>query len=269
MVNAMAEKSIDTCNKKLKQSAGRVAIITGASSGIGLDLLKALASRGIRAVGCARSISRIEELCIDLNDKVSGHISAFKCDVRIEHEVKSMFEFACKKYGSVDILVNNAGVGHDAPLLTGDTECWKNILDINILGLSICTREFYQHSLSCGVDNGDIINICSIVGHVVPPSPRNHFYSASKHAVTALTEGTRQELSEKESNIKISQISPGLVHTAFHLKLMNDEQRGEEYYKLNSCLDPRDVSQSVLYLLSTPAHVCVHEVIIRPTQQLV
>ena len=167
--------------------------------------------------------------------------------------------------------MNNAGVGHNAPLLTGETEHWRNILDVNVLGLSICTREFYQAQKASGVDNGYIINICSIVGHIVGPSRRNHFYSASKFAVTALTEGTRQELREIKSKIKVSQVSPGLVHTEFHSKLLKDKQKGEEYYQSRlqslSCIESQDVSEAVLYLLSTPPQVCVHDVIIRPLQQ--
>ena len=252
----------------LKKWVGKVAIITGASAGIGLHLLRTLSVNGIRTVGCARNISKIGDLCVELK---SRDISAFKCDVSREDEVRSLFEFAYRKYGTVHILVNNAGLGHNAPLLSGETEHWRNMLGVNVLGLSICTREFYQAQKASGIDSGYIINICSIVGHSVVNSPRNHFYSASKFAVTALTEGTRQELREVKSNIKVSQVSPGLVHTEFHSRLLMDKQKGEEYYQSRlqslSCIESQNVSEAILYLLSTPPHVCVHDIIIRPIQQ--
>ena len=262
----------DTINKvELKEWSGKVAMVTGASSGIGLDLLKTLSVNGIRTIGCARNISKIEELCVELKGRVSGDISAFKCDVTRENEVKSLFEFAARTFGTVHILVNNAGLGHNAPLLMGETEHWKEMLDVNVLGLSICTREFYQAQTASGIDNGYIINICSIVGHIVGTSPRNHFYSASKFAVTALTEGIRQELRAAKSNIKVSQVSPGLVHTEFHSRLLMDKQKGEEYYKSRleslSCIECQDVCAGILYLLSTPPHVCVNDILIRPLQQ--
>ncbi|KAI6647896.1 Dehydrogenase/reductase SDR family member 11 [Oopsacas minuta] len=254
----------DTGNENLKYLAGKVAIITGASSGIGYDLLKALSRIGIKTVGCARNISKIDALSVELNGKISGEIIAFKCDVSREDQVRSLFEFACTKYGGVDILVNNAGVGHPAPLLSGNTEDWRNMIDVNVLGLSICTREFFQKRQASGIDSGYIINMCSVVGHTVPNSAPDHFYSVSKMAVTALTEGVRQELREKKSKIRVSQVSPGLVLTEFVARYCKDEKMAEEYYKSNSYLESRDVTEAVIYLLGTPPNVGVHDVIMNP-----
>ena len=257
--------------KIAREWVGKVAIVTGASAGIGLDLIRALASSGIKTIGCARNISKIEVAASNTKGNVSGEISAFKCDVSKEEEVKSMFEMAGRKYGGVDILVNNAGLAYDAPLLSGSTEEWKAMLEVNVLGLSMCTREFFQKHQQRQAEIGYIINISSIVGHIVSRSPSSHFYSASKFAVTSLTEGTRHELRDIKSNIKISQVSPGLVNTEFQGRKTKDMLKAAEYYRegleRNSCIEAGAISDSIVYLLSTPPHVCVHELIIRPLQQ--
>ena len=258
--------SVSTETKIAKEWVGKVAIVTGASAGTGLELIRTLASHGVKAIGCARNISKIEETGASLNGNVSGEVTAIKCDVSKEEEVKSMFEQAHKKYGGVDILVNNAGLGHEATLLSGDTEGWKSMLDVNVLGVCICTREFFQNHQARKADLGYIINISSVQGHIVPHDPTLHFYSATKFAVTAITEGARQELRDVKSNIKISQISPGLIHTEFVERFFKDKKKADEFYsqsfKENSCLEAVDVTNAILYLLSTPPHVCCHDVIV-------
>ena len=243
-----------------KDWIGKVALVTGASAGIGLHLLQSLTASGIRCVGCARNISKIEDL--------GSGVVAHKCDVSNEGEVKSMFELLQNKLGGVDILINNAGLSHNSPLLSGSTEQWREMLEVNVLGLSVCTREYIQQMKSRAVETGYVINMCSMSGHRVLPDPNYHFYSATKFAVTALTEGVRQELRAMGSGIKVSQISPGLVETEFKGRAMKDTEGAKTVYASNPVLNSDDISQSVLYLLSTPQHVSVHEIFIRPTQQL-
>ena len=243
-----------------KEWVGKVALVTGASAGIGLHLLKTLSTSGVRCVGCAHNISKIEE--------IGNDVTAQKCDVSNEEEVKSMFGVLLDKFGGVDILINNAGLCHYAPLLAGSTKDWSEMLEVNILGLSTCTREFTQQLKSRGVDRGYIINMCSMSGHRVLPDPNYHFYTATKFAVTALTEGIRQELRGIESDIKVSQISPGLVETEFMGRAMKDTSAAKSVYESNPVLTCEDISQSVLYLLSTPPCVAVHDILIRPTHQL-
>ena len=264
-------ETVSTETKIAKEWVGKVAIVTGASAGIGLDLIRVLASNGVRTIGCARNILKIEEAGMSLNGKVGGEITAFKCDVSKEEEVKSMFDMAQKKYGGVDILVNNAGLLYGASILSGATEDWKCMLDVNVLAVCICTREFFQHHKARKADLGYIINISSIVGHFVPSASSLHIYSATKFAVTTITEGTRQELREIKSNIKISQVSPGLVYTEIIERQIKDKEKAEAFYsqkfKENSCLEAGDISEAILFLLSTPPRVCCHEVIIRSLQE--
>ena len=181
-----------------------------------------------------------------------------------------MFDMAQKKYGGVDILVNNAGLSYDASILSGATEDWKSMLDVNVLGVCICIREFFQNHKARKADLGYIFNISSIGGHIVPSVSNSHFYSATKFAVTTITEGTRQELREIKSNIKISQVSPGLVYTEIVERQIKDKEKAEAFYsqqfKENSCLEAGDISEAILFLLSTPPRVCCHDVIIRSLQ---
>ena len=239
---------------------GKVALVTGASAGIGLQLLKSLSASGIKCVGCARNVSKIEE--------IGSGVMAHKCDVSKEGEVKSMFEFVLEKLGGVDILINNAGLSHYAPLLSGSTEQWREMLEVNVLGLSVCTREYVQQIKSRAVETGYVINMCSMSGHRVLTNPNYHFYAATKSAVTALTEGLRQELRALGTGIKVSQISPGLVESEFKGRAMKNMEEAKAFYASNPVLNSDDISQSVLYLLSTPQHVSVHDILIRPTQQL-
>ena len=243
-----------------KDWLGKVALVTGASAGIGLQLLKTLSASGIKCVGCARDISRIEQLTCG--------VVGYKCDVRNEGEIKSMFESLLDKLGGVDILVNNAGLSHFAPLLSGATEQWREMLEVNVLGLSVCTREYLQQLKSRSVDTGYVINLCSMSGHRILTDPNFHFYTATKYAVTALTEALRQELRAARSGVKVSQISPGLVETEFFGRAKKDNEEAKAFYAANPSLNSDDICQSVLYLLSTPQHVSVHDILIRHTQQL-
>ena len=247
--------SIQIC----KEWVGKVAIVTGASAGIGLELARTLHQQGIKCIGCARNTAKIEQEC-------SG-VDAYKCDVSKDEEVRAMFESVCKKHGGVDILINNAGLSHYAPLTSGATEQWREMLEVNVLGLSICTREFLQQLKSRGVDSGYVINMCSMSGHRILTDPNFHFYTATKFAVTALTESLRQELREVRSGVKVSQVSPGLVATEFAGRASGDVEGAARHYEATPSLSAHDITQSVLYLLSTPLRVSVHDILIRPTHQ--
>jgi len=116
------------------------------------------------------------------------------------------------------------------------------------------------------IDDGHIINISSMSGHRVVSSRPTHFYSATKHAVKALTDGVRNELREMKSNIRITEISPGLVETEFQVR-MSGEAAAEKVYSKIKCLQADDIADSVVYALSAPPHVQVHDILMRPTNQ--
>ncbi|XP_061733362.1 dehydrogenase/reductase SDR family member 11-like [Nerophis ophidion] len=248
---------------------GRVALVTGASVGIGAAIAKELVSFGMIVVGCARDLDKLKSVAAEcLSEGHSGVLVPFKCDLTSEEDIASMFSAIKAQHKGVDVCINNAGVAHPEPLLSGRTSGWKNMLDLNVLALSICSREAYQSMKDRNVDDGHIININSMAGHRMVSNPDVHFYSATKFAVTALTEALRRELREANSHIRTSCISPGLVETEFTLRLYSgDAEKVDKTFSKYKPLDAKDVANAVTYVLSAPPHVQVGDVQMRPVEQ--
>ncbi|RZC37570.1 adh short and/or KR domain containing protein, partial [Asbolus verrucosus] len=192
---------------------GKVAIVTGASAGIGAAIAAKLVEEGLQVAGLARRSERVEELAKKLQGK-KGTLHAIKADMSKEEDILNAFKQVSEKLGPVHVLINNAGLLLKTNLVDGDTEKWKKILDTNVLGLCIATREAVKIMRANNID-GHIVHINSIGGHAVPNFPHCNVYPASKHAVTALTETLRQELNQLGSKIKITSVSPGAVATEF------------------------------------------------------
>ncbi|CAH1371963.1 unnamed protein product [Tenebrio molitor] len=246
---------------------GKVAIVTGASAGIGAAIAEQLVEAGLQVAGFARRSERVEELSKKLQGK-KGKLYAVKVDMTKEDDILKGFKWVTEKLGPVHILVNNAGLIQQTNLTEGDTEKWKRIFDTNVLGLCIATREAVKVMKANKID-GHIIHINSIVGHRVPNFPGMNVYPASKHAVTALTETLRQEFNHVGLKIKITSVSPGAVTTEF-LEASNflaDPTVSEQIKKL-PFLKSEDIADSVLYVLSTPPHVQVHELTIKPVGEM-
>ena len=240
---------------------GKTALVTGASSGIGAAVAKALAAAGLKTAVCARRRDRLEQLC----NEAGGNVTAYECDLRETEDITGMFADIRANWGGVDVLVNNAGLGHNQPLMSGDVEAWREMLDVNVLALLLCTREAVTDMRKRG-DDGHIIHISSMSAHRVAPG--SGVYAATKHAVRALTEAMRIELREAESNIRVTSISPGFVVTEFAQKYHQSEEAAEKTYGRYDCLTPEDIADNVLYVLSQPPHVQVHDLLVRPTQQV-
>ena len=247
---------------------GRVALVTGASSGIGAATALKFARNGMKVVGCARHPEKIEELVEHLPTDCSGSIEAVRCDVGKEEDILALFELLNTKYGGVDVCVNNAGVGHSAPLLSGSTDDWKSMLDVNVLGVAICTREAVASMTSRSVDDGHIFNICSTIGHTCMGTKQTNFYAATKFAVRAMTEGTRAELRQMKSHIRITELSPGVVETEFFPKLMGNTE-SKKLYKSMECLQSEDIAEAIFFALSAPPHVQIGDILMRSTEQQV
>ncbi|XP_041521645.1 dehydrogenase/reductase SDR family member 11 isoform X2 [Microtus oregoni] len=232
----------------------RLALVTGASGGIGAAVARALVQQGLKVVGCARTVGNIEELAAECKSAgYPGTLIPYRCDLSNEEDILSMFSAVRSQHHGVDICINNAGMARPDTLLSGSTSGWKDMFNVNVLALSICTREAYQSMKERNVDDGHIINI----------------NSATKYAVTALTEGLRQELLEAQTHIRATCISPGLVETRFAFKLHDkDPERAAATYEDIKCLKPEDVAEAVIYVLSTPPHVQVGDIQMRPTEQV-
>jgi NADP-dependent 3-hydroxy acid dehydrogenase YdfG len=238
----------------------RVAVVTGASSGIGHEVARRLLDAGMRVHAWARR----EERMADLVEAGGGRLVARRVDLRSEPDILAGFAAVRDADGGVDVMVNNAGLGFEEPLTTGDTERWREMLEVNVLALCVCTREAVADMRRRG-DDGHVVHVSSMAGHRVPPG--SGVYSATKYAVRSLTEGLRRELRELSSGVRVTAISPGFVETGFHGNYYGDEERAREAYSRFKVLDAADVAAAVTYVLGQPPHVQVHDVLIRPTDQ--
>lgn len=239
----------------------RVALVTGASEGIGRALAVLLANHGMKVIGCARNLSRVQEAAAAV-DSATGCIEAVQCDISDEAAVMAMFEGIRAKHGRLDVCVNNAGVGFSTSLLEASANELRTMTDVNMIGLCVCTREAVKLMREANIDDGHIVHISSMSGYRVVPGTKMGFYSATKHAVRALTEALRLELRDIKSNIRVSEVSPGLVKTEFMARSGSGAT-----YEGRPVLSAEDVAEAVKYILAAPAHVQVHDVLMRPTQQ--
>lgn len=240
-----------------------VALVTGASSGIGWAIAQSLAHKGYRIVICARRQERLEALQEKLMAN-GAEVMVQAADLRQESDILRLFEAIRQRWGGVDVLVNNAGLGRKSPLMDGDTAAWREMLEVNVLALCICTREAVRDMRQRG-DRGHIIHISSLSGHRVPGG--SGVYAASKFAVRALTEGLRKELRAADSQIRVSAISPGFTETEFAENYHGDATKAGEVYSRFPVLQPEDIANAVTYVLEQPEYVQVHDVLVRSTFQ--
>lgn len=187
--------------------SGKVAVVTGASSGIGSAVALDLVSNGLIVIGLARRVERIEALQNQIPADAPGKLHAFKCDVAREEDVVAAFEWVTSEFGGVDILINNAGVrGLMRLVAPGNTEQIRGMLETNVLGVAMCTREAFQ-SMKQRQVNGHVVIINSVVGHRIPrlPPPESlSMYAPTKWALTGMTEVLRQEFVNEGTKIKVT-----------------------------------------------------------------
>ncbi|GBN36652.1 Dehydrogenase/reductase SDR family member 11 [Araneus ventricosus] len=249
---------------------GRVALVTGASMGIGAEVCRALVQHGMVVVGCARSVDKIKAIAEEDALKTSpGRLIAIKCDLKEESDILSMFKEIRQRFGRIDVCINNAGLGENAPLLTGSATEFRNMLDVNVMALCICTQQAVQLMRESGIDDGQIIHISSILGHKLSTAvPGAHFYCGTKHMVQALTEGLRRELKASGSRIKVASIGPGVVETEYLVNYWRKDPTIDPYSFLRTFdpLQSKDIADTVLYILRAPAHAEIHDIIIQPME---
>ncbi|XP_031354334.1 farnesol dehydrogenase-like [Photinus pyralis] len=233
---------------------GKVAIVTGTTSGIGSVIAEQLVDVGLTVVGLARRKELGEELARTLEGR-KGRYYHLTADVAKEEDVLNAYKWIGENLGPVHVLVNNAGVLRPTSLCDGNTTDWKSMLDLNVVGLCMMTREAVRCMKANKVD-GHIVHINSTSGHTVPVPVAAHVYAASKFGVTALTEALRQELVAGGSRIKISSVSPGLTES-------EGNPLPREVLANIPMLKGKDVADAISYIISTPPHVQVHDIVLR------
>ena len=246
-----------------KRWAGRIALVTGASGGIGEDIARTLAGIGMKVAVVARRHERLEALAADCARK-GGQVMVCAGDVSKEADVLAIFATIGKRWGTVDVLVNNAGTGMMSTLENGKWEDWCDTLNINVAAPALCVREALRgmHEKT----EAQIINLSSIYSHR-DQVPNFSFYQASKFAVRALTDTLRAELASKGTRVRVGMISPGMVATEFRGRASGGKFSYESYFEKFKPLLPSDISDAVLYMLSTPPHVQVQDILLSPMGQ--
>lgn len=185
----------------------RVAVVTGATAGIGAACCRDLVAKGMIVVGLARRLHRLEELKASLPDEQATRFYGHQCDVSVEQQVIDSFAWIDKTVGGTDVLVNNAGITRRIRITDeGNSEDLMQIINTNLMGVTWCTREAFRSMERRNINDGHMIIINSVAGHGVPVIPGLNFnmYPPSKHALTALTEVLRQEFLNKGTMIKIT-----------------------------------------------------------------
>lgn len=237
----------------------RVALVTGASSGIGAAIAAKLASNGYEVIATARRMDRLQEL-----GQSHSSIVPICADLTQMKDLDGLFEQIRQRWGGVDVVINNAGVGYKSSFLDPKPEQWRQMLELNVLSLSLVTSQALSPSNKRPTTH--IVNIASLAGHRVPGT--GGIYSATKFAVVALTESLRRELRAEGSRTRVTSISPGIVSTEFFEHYCpTPEARKQMTGQFDSPLTPSDIAEATWYALSAPVHVDISDILIRPVEQ--
>ncbi len=240
----------------------KVVIVTGASSGIGYATALALSKEGAKVAIGARRIDRLEKLQNEILQN-GGQVILQKLDVTQKSDCDSFVDAVIKKWGTIDVLVNNAGLMPLSFIKKLKVDEWDRMIDVNIKGVLYCTASVLPKMLE--KKSGHIVNISSVAGRIVFPA--GSVYCATKHAVTAFSEGLRQELSPR-SNIRVTIIEPGVVATDLTNTITDESLQGfVENSKKMDALKAEDIASAILFAVNAPNHMNVNEVLIRPTTQ--
>lgn len=238
-----------------------IALITGATSGIGWATASWMAQAGIRLIVCGRRSERLEALKTTLSQWTEVLPLCF--DVRDRQAVEHALAGLPAAWQAIDVLVNNAGNAHGlAPLQEGDVQDWEAMLDSNVKGLLYVTKAVLPYMLRRRM--GHIVNIGSIAGKEV--YPQGNVYCASKFAVDALSKAMRIDLLQE--GIRVSEVNPGLVKTEFSLvRFKGDRSRAEQVYAGYQPLKPEDIAELIGFIVTRPPHVNLAEVLVLPADQ--
>ncbi len=239
----------------------KIALITGATSGIGKACAESFANLGIRLILCGRRLDRLEELKEALSGQVDVMTLAF--DVRDRQAVNDAIGTIPDNWQDIDILLNNAGNAHGlSPIQDGDVDDWDAMMDGNVKGLLYVSKAIIPFMIAN--KKGHIVNISSIAGKETYPN--GNVYCASKAAVEALSAGMRLDLNP--FGIKVTNVAPGAVETEFSLvRFKGDQNRSESVYKGFKPLSAADVAECITFAVTRPAHVVVADMVLFPIAQ--
>jgi serine 3-dehydrogenase len=243
--------------------AGKLILVTGASSGIGAACARRFAAEGADLVLWARRADRLERLAAELGTERRVKVSVAQVDVRDRGAVDRAAEALVRAGRTPDVLINNAGLASGmTKIQEGDPEDWDRMIDTNLKGLLNVTRAILPHMIARG--RGHIVNIGSTAGHQT--YPMGNVYNATKFGVRALTEGMNLDLAG--TPIRVSSVDPGLVETEFsEVRFHGDRQRAKSVYQGLKPLTADDVADTIAYVVNLPEHVNILDLVMMPTAQ--
>jgi NADP-dependent 3-hydroxy acid dehydrogenase YdfG len=246
---------------------GTVALITGASSGIGEATARALAAQGAKVAVAARRLERLERLASEIGGE--GHTAlAIQADITVQQQAIDAVGRTVDELGRLDVLVNNAGQMLLGPIEDAPTEEWDRMIDLNLKGLAYTTHAALPHLLAATEDSerrcADLVNISSVAGRLARRG--SGIYNLTKHGVVAFSESFRQEFAGRR--VRSTIVEPGAVDTELtdHIREgVREEVRGR--FADIKTLESEDVADAIAYAVTRPWHVCLNEILIRPTEQ--
>jgi NADP-dependent 3-hydroxy acid dehydrogenase YdfG len=245
-----------------------VALVTGASSGIGAAAARSLSERGAAVALVARRAERLEQLAAEIAD-AGGTALPLEADVSAEEQARSAVERAVEGLGRLDVLVNNAGVMLLGPIAEAPLEEWERMVHVNLLGLLYTAHAALPHLLAAAEEEprrvADMVNISSVAGRQARKG--SGVYNATKHGVGAFSEALRQEVTGR--HLRVSLVEPGAVDTelqSHNRPEIEAEIRGR--FAEMEILRSEDIADAIAYVVTRPRHVAVNEILVRPTQQV-
>ncbi len=242
--------------------AGRRALITGASSGIGAATARVLTQAGASVVLTARRTERLAALEAELNGIRAGSAAVAACDVRDAAAVSAVFSGRDAAGTPIDLVVANAGLGLGvSPIQSGDPDDWSTMIDTNVKGVLHTVRAALPGLRERG--KGDLVILGSVAGRQVYPG--GNVYNATKHAVKAIYDALR--LDNVGSGIRFTTVDPGMVETEFSVVRLGDQKKADAVYDGMNPLTPGDVADAICYAVTRPAHVNIGEIVLWPTDQ--
>lgn len=254
-----------TTSQDLEQS---VALVTGASSGIGQATARVLAARGAAVALVARRGDRLEQLGAEIAE-AGGTALPIEADVGDEEQAATAVARTVEELGRLDVLVNNAGVMLLGPVVDAPVEEWERMVQVNLLGLLYTAHAALPHLLAAadGKPRGvaDMVNISSVAGRIARKG--SGVYNATKHGVGAFSEALRQEVTGRR--LRVSLVEPGAVDTELQSHNRPEiEQQIRDRFTDMDILQPEDIADAIAYVVTRPAHVAVNEILVRPTEQV-
>lgn len=246
---------------------GTVALVTGASSGIGEATARALAAEGAAVALAARRKDRLSTLAEELN-KQGGKALVLETDVTKQQQAINMVDEAAKWQGRLDIVINNAGVMLLGPIVDAPLDEWNRMVQLNVQGLLYVAHAALPHLMKAAASEprrvSDLVNISSVAGRM--PRRGSGVYNLTKFGVGAFSESLRQEVTRQ--HVRVSLVEPGAVQTELREHLRPEvKQAQESRYAGMTMLEAEDIADAISYIVTRPRHAAINEILIRPTEQ--